>query len=476
MKCNKFMWWAFGANSWACKKLGICLCDPKPDPPDPEYIIVTICESSGLLATGCCKKAGAAIDKRFKIGEEPIERCDFPGHGIIKQQICKTSGLIPNTPYCGNAGTVEQIKMCRFQKPTKKCTIHKKPIPPEIAKIPEDMTVKAMKQKFGHPIIISQYLIPSFLIEKAPSFDEEFIEKNLVNRVASEVHANAARVFSFGGWEPETLKMIIYPFAKNVGGKFKLGSKDPKYLDQISRRISWNAERRISTIVTLTDNCSTHQNRPGFWNAHPWNGGKNANHTSNWKPSIYHFYEPEHQGKPGMKESAKWIEEFIRWVVSKLEQRFDRYLMWEICNEGQAGFYYHDMIRKWMSEEGAKDDWKILTSLDHGYEDSYKKDMNLFLNYAAHGIQTSSQYNEKKALFKSGVRFLPSEDGLQPKATFSDYKELIPEILNDGNLGFESNSRPYFYSRSYEAWINDPATWSRMKAISDGWKTFLNSR
>ena len=101
MKCGKFMWWAFGKNSWMCRKLKICLCKqeppvppippippeppiPPPPPPPPPMINVDVCTKTGLLARDTCKAIGYVDWKMFIEGEEPIEECDRHAIGEMK--------------------------------------------------------------------------------------------------------------------------------------------------------------------------------------------------------------------------------------------------------------------------------------------------------------------------------------------------------------------------------------------------------
>ena len=468
-KC-KSSWdrWFKGPNSWLCRVLKIC-CST-----EDEYVDVDICTTSGKLARPCCYDEETVITEKFKDGDQPTLECPWPDHQMNKPVICSTSGDLAND-WCIKAGTDVPTSMCVFKKPTEKCAIHHAP-PPPIPKIPEDMTVNALRKRFGYPVIISQYFNPTFFIENEDTFDEDYIEKNLIDRVASKVHANAKRAFIFGGWEPETFKMISSPWKKD-GDSFKLGSKNQKHVDRLKRRTSWDVKRNITPMISLIDNCSMHIGRPGWWNKHAWNGYNNVNGTSTWQPSVYHFYEAEHMDKPGMRETAKWVEDYIRWIVREMEMEFSGQLIWEITNEGRAGYGYNKMVRGWMKEEGVKENWRVMTSLDKTYWDSYGKQMNSFLNYSIHGVQTLEAYEDRKKYFKSGVRFLPSEDGEQPlNGSNAKYKALVKRILEDGNLGFELNSRPFYYGRDYKKWIEDTNTWSRMKAISDAWKAFLDSK
>lgn len=144
--------------------------------------------------------------------------------------------------------------------------------------------------------------------------------------------------------------------------------------------------------------------------------------------------------------------------------------MWEITNEGQAGHDYNKLLRGWLREEGVKDNWRVLTSLDRPYFDSYKKQMNTFLNYSIHGINTWDKYKEAKKLVRRGVRFLPSEDGEKPTSPSGFYKDMVYKILKDGALGWEGNERFFWYENKFNP---DLLNWNLIKMIGDGWKQFL---
>lgn len=347
------------------------------------------------------------------------------------------------------------------------------PAEPPIKKLDPKLSVPALQKKYGRPIFINPFFIPSGLIEKNKYLPQDIVLEELLDVIAENAWGNADRMFAFGGWELETLKMIIYPWKRNANSKFMLAAKNPDYLEQAKRRIGDRADRNFFSTITLTDNCSTHENRPGFWNAHPWNGKNNVNGTSEWKGSIYHFYEDDKQELPGIPESAQWIEEFIRWIARELDKEFRPLIGWEICNEAHAGNGYHDLIRGWLKEEGVKEDWRVMASIDGPYKSFYKKQMGLYLKYSIHGIQTYTEYVEATKLVNHGIPFVASEDGLKPIDP-GQYKDFVFRMLKDGSLGFESNSRPYFSGRDIRKWLNDPKTFPRMKAIGEGWKKWLN--
>ena len=101
MKCSKFLWWAFGANSWLCKKLGLCLCDSKPDPVPPEPPIppdppqppdppgppvtvkVDVCTRSGQKAIAACKIIGCFETREFPARGEPKKNCTIHATGKL---------------------------------------------------------------------------------------------------------------------------------------------------------------------------------------------------------------------------------------------------------------------------------------------------------------------------------------------------------------------------------------------------------
>ena len=378
--------------------------------------------------------------------------------------ICQETGMVANQ-YCPS---VVQERFLKGEEPTEICTFHRKP-GPEIIKVPDDMTVPAMVKKFGYPIMIAPVFIPTAGIEI--NLDEDLFIRRQLNRIVKTTSGNGDRLFGFGGWEVPTLKRINRPYLLDSPGKFDLFYFNSVWIDTLDRRIGQRAERQLTSIVTLIDNCSTHTGRPGFWNAHPWNGNNNINGTSNWKPSIYHFYEAKHQNVPGIKLTGEFIEAYIRFLVRRLDKKYRPYIMWEITNEGQAGHNYNKLIRGWLREEGVKDNWRVITSLDAHFKDSYKKQMNTFLNYSIHGINTLDKYREAKQLVQSGVRFLPSEDGEKPRIPVDPhYKDMVYKMLKDGALGYEGNMRPFWYKNIFNP---DLWNWHFIKMIGDGWKKFL---
>ena len=345
------------------------------------------------------------------------------------------------------------------------------PPPPSIPKLRDELTVPAMVKKFGYPIMIAPVFVPEMGIEI--NLDEDLFIRRQLNRIVIKEFGNTERLFGFGGWEPPTLKRIHHPYLRDVSGEYDLFKFNPVWLDTLDRRIGQRAERQLASIVTLIDDCSTHIKQPGKWSAHPWNGHNNINGTSTWKPSIYHFYEAKHQNVPGIKETAKHIERYVRLIVSRLDKKYRPFIMWEITNEGQAGHGYNRLLRDWLRDEGIRDNWRVLTSLNVSHLSSYKKQMNTFLSYSIHGINTWDKYKEAKKLVQKGVQFLPSEDGEEPTTPVGFYRDMTYKMLKAGALGYESNERPIWYDNVFNP---DLFNWHRIKMIGDGWQQFLEEK
>ena len=394
-------------------------------------------------------------------------------NGVIKSfdpeyvwvNICQETGMVANL-YCPS---VVQERFIKGNEPTEICTFHKKP-GPEIIKVPDDMTVPAMVERFGYPIMIAPVFIPTAGIEI--ELDEDLFIRRQLNRIIKKLCGNEDRLMGFGNWEPFTLKRVHRPYLIDKSGDFELDEFNPAWIDTLDRRIGQRAERQMSTTVVLIDDCSTHTHvhSPGWWNAHPWNGDNNINGTSNWKPSIYHFYEEQHQNVPGIQETAKHIEAYVRFMVRRLDKKYKPFIHWEITNEGQAGHGYNKIIREWLREEGVKEDWRVQTSLNVTHLSSYKKQMSQFLNYSIHGINAWERYKEAKKLVQSGVRFLPSEDGREPTWPVGFYKDMTYKMLKDGALGYEANERPWWYDNVFNP---DLYNWHRILMIGLGWQQFL---
>jgi len=344
----------------------------------------------------------------------------------------------------------------------------------QVVKLDPNLRVPEMVDRFGHPITICPTLIPTYGIEK--SLDENLFCDRYLNRGATGGHFNAMRFFSFGVWEPFTIARVNFPYLK-VGDKFDTSLINPEWIETLKRRIKQAVDRGYTVIITLTDNCSTHDRPDGWWGAHPWNGDNNVNGTSNWDGSVYHFYEDDKQSMPGIPESWMAIEFYVRYIVSQLDPLFRPYIIWEICNESHAGEGYHKLQREWLSDSGVTEDWRVMTSMDgmehHGdfpFLKFYKKQMWQYLRYAVHNIQTVDKYVQMKDdWMRPGVRFQASEDGLRP-IDASQYREFVRTILEDGALGFESNERPWWYHNVFNP---DLWNWARISEIGKGFRDFV---
>lgn len=340
----------------------------------------------------------------------------------------------------------------------------------QIVQLDDDLTVPSMFSKFGRPIFIQPFLIPSAYIDLEAN--EDLVNDRQLNRAVILKAMNADRAFSLGVWERDTLEKVCFPYVRVNGGKFDLNTWNEAYWQMIERRVKARVDRRITAIITLTDNCSTHDYPDSHWALHPWNGNNNINGTSNWNGSVYHFYEEDKQSLPGIPESAYHIERFIREIVKRLD-KYRPYVAWEIANEAHGGYNYHAMIRQWLREGGVAEDWRVQTSFDSGYEEWYaEKAIYAFAKYSGHSIQIYHDYQSfKERYMPEGVSFIVSEDGLEPYEDNPTYYEsYVLSILQDKTLGVEVNERPDYHGNS---WNPDDWNWDIVSAVARGWARFL---
>jgi len=115
-------WW-FGKNSLWCKWFGkIFGCYKQPEPPEPEYVTVNVCQETRKVANPYCP---SVEDEKFIKGEEPIEVCTFHKKPLeyVTILVCKRSGLRP-LKYCL---FTEMRKFIKGEEPKKNCDVH--PVP-----------------------------------------------------------------------------------------------------------------------------------------------------------------------------------------------------------------------------------------------------------------------------------------------------------------------------------------------------------
>jgi len=393
----------------------------------------------------CRNHYGTLVDVEFLKGKEPAD-CPLNHVVLTERPVC------PLTKYKRNHWCPDAIKVLMSDEEWTNlawCAVHKKPVTPEIPKkVPAVLRVPQIVRELGYPVFASATFIPAYGNIEDKYLDRKKFNEEILDFLCEEAIDNTDRIFFMGNWENNVNKKLSSPYMKTADGKYDLKTWNMAHFDKIKKDIAERAKRFRFSIITLIDNCSTHVNVPGFWSTHPWNGDCNVNGTSSWRPSVYHFYEPEHQDKKGIPESWKRIEEYVRRVVAELYSEFYPLIGFEICNEGQGAHDLHKLIRGWLKEGGVEENWRVLTSFDGVYDEFYKKEMD-FLNYSIHGIDSLIGFEEKKKLVLSGHKFLASGDGTKPDYERPRvYKELVYQFLLDGALGFELNERFYWHNKS----------------------------
>jgi len=314
----------------------------------------------------------------------------------------------------------------------------------KLTKLPKELTY----QRQG--IYIMPVFLPALGISKKML---DYKVEKLAERMSKRKFGNAIRFFSAGVWEPHTIPNLQFPFLKNWDGEFDLEQPNPAHMETLKRRVQYFTDRQITVILTLIDNCSTHVSRPGFWNAHWWNGKNNCNDTRAEKQSLYHWYE--HLDRPEAVSTGKYLEQYIRRIVGELDYN-SPYIHYEICNEGQAGFKWHRIYGKLLKELGVSKK-RRLTSLDMYM--FYKKLINIYFSYSKHSIADIDDFWESHGnFFRPFTKWLPSGDGEKlpsPAVVFA----LVKEILYKKHKGYELNTHGRF---------ND-MPWDHMRAMRRAW-------
>lgn len=353
--------------------------------------------------------------------------------------------------------------------------------PNPIFKLPLDLTYhKTFKQVTG-------CLLPEALFIHTNS-DQDWMD--FLNWIAKNQHFNAIRCFSWGGWEPVSWPRILKPFKQLDNGKYDHTILNPEFFDMMDRRIEAAAERRITIILTMVDNCSLHINT-GAWARSYFNGENNINGTSDWNNMLYHYYEPDHASKPGARETRWAIERYVRLMLQNYVVKYFPYVIAEQGNEIAAAQKYHKMYADIFNESPPANyqNFPLKFKQSSVNNQDWYKDKNLEQYYmmSIHGIGTVEDYREAVChIAKPGKNYIFSQDGCPPTETPKETEDLTFEVLRDDQYGIEFNLRP-LWEKKPSGWVknlNNP-DWSYktlmsppesewFEAIKKGWQRALN--
>jgi len=332
--------------------------------------------------------------------------------------------------------------------------------------LPEELTVRKTRR------MIMPFFIPSLGIDK--DAEEEDIEF-FANKIAKMQCGNATRFFSAGVWELSTKETVYYPFKRRKSGKFNLDKYNRKHLEVLKERISLFAERNISVILSLMDNCSLHNYR-SHWGLHWMNGKNNVNGTSRWNGSVYHYYE-----NPNDEEQVKtgqYCEAYYRYLIENLEREFRPYILYEFGNESFAGYGWQAIMSDLVDDVVGKTvpKWRKMYSFND-YPWYRTKSCWTFATPCIHGIGYPLTYETAKEKFQLGVKFIPSEDGAYPERKGKVLEARIYKILSEGNLGYERNERPFWKEgiTFKDDWVT-AMNWHGARCMRDGWFRWLEEQ
>ncbi len=364
---------------------------------------------------------------------------------------------------------------------------------PQSPMLDEDLQAWKLYQEYGHPIYLCPIFIPSLLFNHQIK-DTDF--QRFLDKVIKEPLGNAIRAVLAGGWEPKTYARNHVPYVKK-DGKYQLPHPDhldniadfinPEWESMVIRRLRWEAERGLTSITDLIDQCSLHNYKHSHWGLH-WMNPKNNNRNCHPKGGSQYHYEEYWPGgrKEGEKSRAETeqyrvtgviLEAFyrhcIRKILDEIPVRFHEFIALSAGNEVRAGAFWHKRMAGMLDEFKANNGnraipfYRRITSMSNS--DFYKKQIHLHFNYAKHTIGDLARYEWAVEICNKAKGFLPSCDGGQFPAP-ALVEKLVTTSLSDGNYGWELLTGLWDQSPPYDLSKLDlePAR-AMMKAFND-WK------
>lgn len=350
----------------------------------------------------------------------------------------------------------------------------------------KELQVWYLNEKYGYPIYLCPLLIPSLLFNHQIN-DADYRE--MLDRIVSERLGNTIRSFLAGMWEPATLKRIHTPFSRK-DGIYQLPHPNhleeienfinPAWKDMVVRRTKWKAERGITSIIDLIDDCSTHNYKNSHWGLH-WMNPKNNNRNTHPKPgSCYHYEEYADFGRKAGEKSKTETEQYtvtgrileafyrysIKMILDALPKNLHRFIGFGAGNEVRAGYFWHKRMDNKFMEQTPH--FLRLTSMIN--PDFYKKRIHLHFNLCKHAIGTMKGYeNARDNICHKTPGFLPSCDGKQfPSPDL--VKKLTRQSLDDGNYGWELLTGIWDQNPPYDLSKLDMTFAKAMMEAFDNWQ------
>lgn len=321
-------------------------------------------------------------------------------------------------------------------------------------------------------------LIPSIGFQKsATNKDVEWF----ANKMAQHGYGNHMRFFVAGNWEPKL--RLSKPYERRFK-KYRLTKINQRHFDRLWKRIGYFVERGIYPMITLTDGCSLHEGRPGFWNTHWMNGKRNVNNTHDRWFSITHC--EEHLEDPRHRASYDIQNEMHEYVLSEAKRHFGTHFLIEIGNELDARTNYHRRLRILCEDilgHGLKR--RIFTSMLRENTFFYARPNSNVQEYCIrilHNVRDYQDYLERKYIFGGSGTHMVSQDGQMPMTTKQQTKNNVLQILRSESKGYEGNLRPllelkegYWENVGYNAdWTFRSMEFELMKAYGKAFESYVS--
>lgn len=200
-------------RNWNFRRFFKCVfCGEDPEPPQPEYVVVKVCNTSGLLPVDSCP---STFEKTFEKGSEPTSFCS---HHFMT--VCSETEKFPNYGCPIKTSAL-------LDDPEEKCSIHVMPV----CANPYHLT--------GKLAVVSAAVLTDISFKDGRYWKEADYPKYLDALVRDKI--NAVRGVCFG--TDGTPDWDYWSFVQDGWSA---------YLEHIKRRLAWIKERKLTAIFTLT--------------------------------------------------------------------------------------------------------------------------------------------------------------------------------------------------------------------------------
>jgi hypothetical protein len=220
--------------------------------------------------------------------------------------------------YCPSTHLAQYLDV-EGQKPSVICSLHKKP---------EEIPVCQFPWPDIHFLLAVNYTYYSGLVLTEDWLPNEKL-KTLYNDMVKT--CNAVREFAFISC-PEWDGHYLLPFERQADGKWDLTKPNKAYYAQLLARLKLAAERKLTTIIALVDNCSFYAG--STWEINPFNGKLNVNGTTDQAARFYDDPATMALTFQYMETMVARTQEFAGWII------------WETANEGGNFIWHKQAIEK----------------------------------------------------------------------------------------------------------------------------------